>query len=260
MPALDDVISDLFPDPWSLHDITAYLSKSHCLETIQFLQDASKYRDCYAEIVDNTRIPDDILERHHDYLRGQWDDLMITYIVSDGDRELNLPSQVRCQLLATPSSKIPPHPSELDNAVKIIRDLLEGSILTGLLNSGVSSEQLSDGDGGSLRRKFSNRIGRIPSSTERDHRRNIRQSNDSTSRVLWLGADDGVALCTRSDFLRDATYSTSGHLSRRAVELFNHTVRRVRRVRSLKQLKTSSEKNGVAGSRPRLERNHSISE
>ncbi|KAM5358926.1 hypothetical protein ACJZ2D_014876 [Fusarium nematophilum] len=262
MPSLDDVISDLFPDPWSLHDVTAYLSKSHCLETIQFLQDASRYRACYAEIVDSPRIPQESLSRHYGFLHDQWEDLINTYIVPDGDRELNLPSQVRARLETPRSSEIPPHPSELDDAVKIVRDLLEGSILSGFLNSDGLSEQLSDGEGGGLRRKFGNKIRRKtpPPVLEPIHQRKIRVSNDSRPRVLCLRADDEAALCTRFHFQGDATDSSSSHLSRRAVELFNHTVRHVRRVRSFRQLRETPEKNGVVGGRPVYARKRSISE
>ncbi|SCO84439.1 related to a-agglutinin core protein AGA1 [Fusarium oxysporum] len=81
----------------------------------------------------------------YDYLRALWEDLLENYILPDGHREVNLPSEVRDRLLGFCSSDLLPHPSELDAAVKIVHELIEDSILPGFLNSHMSPKQSDDG-------------------------------------------------------------------------------------------------------------------
>lgn len=245
MPSLDDAISDLFPDPWTLADVIAYLSKSHCLETIQFLEDATRYRVCHAEIVDNDRIPEESRKCHYDYLQDQWENLLTTYILPNGERELNLPCDVRARLLEAQASdsQLPPHPSELDSAVKIVRELLEGSILCGVSNSDGSPEPPSDEEGSGWR-KISSKILRKPSPpvSGQDQRGKLRISTDlSPTTFTWRDKPEAPC-CTRLQFLGDTPDSPQSHLSRRAMDIFNHTIRRVR---SKRQLKSSPEKAGV---------------
>ncbi|KAH6873656.1 RGS domain-containing protein [Thelonectria olida] len=152
MPLLANIISDLSPDPWTLYDFTVYLSSNDCLETLQFFQDASRYRYCYAEIVGGNRTPWVSVRCDYDYLRALWEDLLENYILPNGQREVNLPSEVRDRLLGFCSSDLLPHPSELDDAVKIVRELIEDSILPGFLNSHMSAKQPSNGVRGALKR------------------------------------------------------------------------------------------------------------
>lgn len=243
MPSLDDNISDLFPDPWTLRDVIAYLSKSHCLETIQFLEDASKYRVCHAEIVGNSGIPEESRKCHHDYLQDQWENLLTTYILPNGERELNLPCDVRARLLEVQSSELPPHPSQLDSAVKIVRELLEGSILSGVSNPDGSPEPPSDEEESGWR-KISSKILRKPSPPVlgQEQRGKLRISTELGPTTFPWRDKPEAPCCTRFQFLGDAPDSPQSHLSRRAIDIFNHTIRRVR---SKRQLKSTPERNGV---------------
>jgi len=63
------------------------------------------------------------------YLRMLWQRLLDAYIVPDGPREINIPSQVRETLLSLPNHTSPPRPEVLEAAVKIIYDLMEESVL-----------------------------------------------------------------------------------------------------------------------------------
>lgn len=144
MSSLASIISGLSPDPWGLSDFTAYLSRNHCLENLQFVQDASRYRVCYSEIVGGNRIPRASLRCHYDYLQALWEGLLGTYIRTNGHREVNLPSEVSDRLLGFRSSDFLPHPSELDDAVEIVHQLMEDSILPGFLNSHMSLEKPGD--------------------------------------------------------------------------------------------------------------------
>ncbi|EWY79243.1 hypothetical protein FOYG_17576 [Fusarium oxysporum NRRL 32931] len=135
-----------------LNDFSAYLSRNHCLENLQFIQDASRYRDCYTEIVGANQSPWVSVMCDYDYLRALWEDILENYILPNGHREVNLPSEVRDRLLGFCSSDLLPHPSELDGAVKIVHELIEDSILPGFLNSRMSPKQPGDGVRGSLKR------------------------------------------------------------------------------------------------------------
>ncbi|KAH7248457.1 RGS domain-containing protein [Fusarium solani] len=228
MPSLADVISDLSPDPWRFNDFKAYLSKNHCLETLQFIQDASRYRACYAEIVEGEQIPRVSLKRHYDYLQRLWEDLLGTYILPNGHHEVNLPSEVRTRLLGLRPSGLPPHPSELDEAVKIVHELMEDSILPGFVQSYISLDQPGDRGvmgwrriSGRLRRKISTPM------SEWDH-------GDSGPRASGLNEDGEAILCTRRHLLGDAPISPHSHLVRPAIELFDYIVRGVRGIRWLK--------------------------
>ncbi|KAH6988702.1 RGS domain-containing protein [Ilyonectria destructans] len=240
MSSLASIISDLSPDPWGLNDFTAYLSRNHCLENLQIAQDASRYRVCYAKIVGGNRIPRVSLRCHYDYLQALWEGLLGTYILPNGHREINLPSEVRDRLLGFRSSDFLPHPLELDDAVEIVHQLMEDSILPGFLNSHMSLEQPGDrgrgkrrGTSGRDRRKIST------SSPELDHRRKLQVSGASGLRASGLrgdGGDGGDAFYARCHSIGGAETSPRSHLLRRTIEVFNHTVRGARGMRWLKPL------------------------
>ncbi|EWZ28445.1 RGS domain-containing protein [Fusarium oxysporum Fo47] len=227
MQSLPEVISNFNSDAGGLSDFTAYLSKNHCLETLQFTQDASRYRAHYAEIVEDKEIPWEYLRRHYDYLQELWEDLLGTYILPSGHREVNLPSEVRARLLGLRSSALPPHPSELDEAVKIILELMEDSILPGFLRSYVSMDKSGD-TGGGWRGIFDRLQRKIPTSTSE------RGYEDSGSRASGSREDGEATLCTRRRFLGGAPASPHSHLLRPLGELFDYTVRGVRGMRWLK--------------------------
>ncbi|EXK75946.1 hypothetical protein FOQG_19292 [Fusarium oxysporum f. sp. raphani 54005] len=228
MQSLPEVISNLNSDAGGLTDFTAYLSKNHCLETLQFTQDASRYRVHYAEIVEDKEIPWEYLRRHYDYLQELWDDLLGTYILPSGHREINIPSEVRARLLGLRSSVLPPHPSELDDVVKIVLELMEDSILPGFLKSYVSLDQPEDRGGDGWMRIFRRLQRKIPTPTPE------RAYEDSGSRTFGLREDGKATLCTRRRFLGDAPASPHSRLLRPLGEMFDHTVRGVRGMRWLK--------------------------
>ncbi len=134
-PSLPDVLSNSAPPPWTLSAFTAYLSQNHCLENLEFTMDAERYRqrfDVLAAQMAGTPMTREYEEC--EYLRMLWQRLVNAYIIPDGPREINIPSQVRETLLALPNHTSPPRPEVLDAAVKIIYDLMEESVLVSFLN------------------------------------------------------------------------------------------------------------------------------
>lgn len=70
-----------------------------------------------------------------EYVCSLWIKLMEAYIVPCAPREVNLPSPVRDRLLGHPCSSIPPHPSHLDEAVRIVYELMNDSVLVPFLET-----------------------------------------------------------------------------------------------------------------------------
>jgi hypothetical protein len=238
MSLLPEVISTLALDASRLNDFTAYLSKNHCLETFQFIQDASRYRAYYAEIVEDKEIPWEYLRRHYDYLQELWEDILGTYILPNGHREVNLPSEIRTRLLGLRSSALPPHPSGLDDAVKTVLELVEDSILPGFMESYESLDRPGGrGEVGGWRGVLCRLQRKIPTTTsEQNYKESVPRASDSRD-------DSKATHCTRRRFLAVAAASPYNHLRRPLGGLFDHTVCNVRGIR---WLKLPLEKDGAA--------------
>ncbi|KAF6515237.1 hypothetical protein HZS61_005143 [Fusarium oxysporum f. sp. conglutinans] len=166
-----------------------------------------------------------------------WEDLLGTYILPDGDREVNLPCEVRARLLGLRSSSLPAHPSELDDVIQIVLELMEDSILPGFLKSYESLDQSRGGVVGGWR----GLLGRLPRrvstpTSEGDH-------EDSVSRSSSSREDDEDTHCTRRRFLEATLASPRRHLLRPLEELLDHTVCSVR---SMRWFKEPPEKDGAA--------------
>jgi hypothetical protein len=139
-PTLQEVLDDSAPPPWTLSAFMAYLSQKRCLETLEFTMDASRYREHYDNMADShPGTPISPASEGCDNVKRLWQKLLDAYIAPNGPREVNLPSDVRDRLMKMPNTLVPPHPSELDPAVKIIFELMDESVLVPFLNSVTSS-------------------------------------------------------------------------------------------------------------------------
>ncbi len=135
-PTLSEILTNSAPPPWTLAAFMAYLSQNHCLETLEFTMDASRYRKQYDSLVNGQSgelVSSDT--EGCDYVRMLWQKLLDAYIAPNGPREVNLPSHIRDHLLRLPNDDAPPHPSVLDPAVRIIYELMDESVLVPFLNS-----------------------------------------------------------------------------------------------------------------------------
>lgn len=140
-PTLREVLANSAPPPWTLSAFMAYLSQNHCLETLEFTMDASRYRKHYETLVaSNPGVPLTSSSEGCDYVCMLWQKLLDAYIAPNGPREVNLPSDVRDRLLSLPCKSTPPNPSQLDTAVRIVYELMDESVLVPFLNS-VSSQR-----------------------------------------------------------------------------------------------------------------------
>ncbi len=133
-PTLTEVLSNTSPPPWTLSAFMAYLSQNHCLETLEFTMDATRYRKHYEKMaaqMEGMPSPDyDDCE----FVRMLWQRLLDAYIIPNAPREVNLPSDVRDDLLSEPNTVAPPPPEALDSAVKIVYELMDESVLVPFLN------------------------------------------------------------------------------------------------------------------------------
>src|SRR5271156_743550 len=98
-PTLQEVLADSAPPPWTLSAFMAYLSRNHCLETLEFTMDASRYRKHYNSMADShPGTPISPASEGCDYVKMLWQKLLDAYIAPNGAREVNLPSNVRDRL------------------------------------------------------------------------------------------------------------------------------------------------------------------
>ncbi|PHH82366.1 hypothetical protein CDD83_3295 [Cordyceps sp. RAO-2017] len=130
-PTLKDILVDAAPPPWTLSAFMAYLSQNHCMETLEFTLDSKRYADSYNQPCSDDSSSREASQRLCDW----WRKLMHIYIVPCAPREVNIPSRVRDRLLNLPHDLCPPHPSELDEAGRIIYELMNDSLLVPFLQS-----------------------------------------------------------------------------------------------------------------------------
>ncbi|KAH6622941.1 hypothetical protein F5144DRAFT_595203 [Chaetomium tenue] len=125
-PSLRDILTNIAPPPYTLGAFTAFLSQNHCMETLEFTMDADRYSTAYFNFLmeQAAGLPDGM-----DHVCSLWQKIINAYILPYGLREVNLPSHVRDRLLSLRCTPAPPHPSELDEAVRIVYELMNDSVL-----------------------------------------------------------------------------------------------------------------------------------
>ncbi|KAK4073053.1 hypothetical protein Purlil1_13180 [Purpureocillium lilacinum] len=130
-PTLSKILLDAASSPWSLGAFTAYLSENHCLELLEFLRDSQRYASLYEQLTVEQQPSPGSREQAHSW----WKKLMQVYITPSAPRQINIPSGIRDSLLRKPCDSFPPHPSELDEACRIVYELMDDSLLVPFLQS-----------------------------------------------------------------------------------------------------------------------------
>ncbi|KAK3315201.1 hypothetical protein B0H66DRAFT_536082 [Apodospora peruviana] len=131
-PSLREILTNTAPPPYTLSAFMAFLSQNHCLETLEFTMDAERYKASHFDIL---RDQSSWMGDANEHVCSLWQKLMRAYILPYGPREVNLPAHVRDRLLSLPASPTPPQPSELDEAVTIVYELMNDSVLGPFLES-----------------------------------------------------------------------------------------------------------------------------
>lgn len=130
-PTLADILSNTAAPPYTLSAFMAYLSNNHCLETLEFTMDASRYRKHFNSLDPMKACGSNSCQ----FVKNLWQKLLDAYIAPNGPKEVNLPCQIKEDLLSVPNQQTPPPPETLDQAVNIIYELMEESVLMSFLNS-----------------------------------------------------------------------------------------------------------------------------
>ncbi|KAF5670680.1 AGA1-like protein [Fusarium denticulatum] len=131
-PSLTEILLDVASPPWTLSAFMAYLSQNHCMESLEFTLDSQRYAAFYNEMITNN--PNRTQETN-DRVCILWEKLMQVYIIPCAPREVNLPARIRDQLLGLPCGPTPPHPAQLDEAGRILYELMNDSLLLPFLQS-----------------------------------------------------------------------------------------------------------------------------
>lgn len=130
-PTLTEILLDVASPPWTLSAFTAYLSQNHCMETLEFTLDLQRY----AAVHDQIQADHASGSGSNQQLCVLWEKLMQVYIAPCSPREINIPSRVRDRLLRLPGKPEPPHPKELEEAGRIVHELMNDSLLVPFLES-----------------------------------------------------------------------------------------------------------------------------
>ncbi|KAK4155249.1 hypothetical protein C8A00DRAFT_42133 [Chaetomidium leptoderma] len=140
-PSLRDILTNMAPPPYTLGAFTAFLSHNHCMETLEFTMDADRYASVYSNFLGEqiAGSPDG-----KDHVCSLWQKIINAYIKPYGNREVNLPAHVRDRLLSLPSMPVPPHPSELDEAVRIVYELMNDSVMGPFLAAVMAHQEGAD--------------------------------------------------------------------------------------------------------------------
>lgn len=128
LPTLEEILADSAPYPYTLGAFMAYLSQNHCLETLEFTMEADRYKLAHSQ-------SQHTFMDSGEHVCELWQKLIQVYIQPYGSREVNLPSHVRDRLLSLSCGPTPPDPAELDEAVRIVYELMSDSVLVPFLES-----------------------------------------------------------------------------------------------------------------------------
>lgn len=135
-PTLDDVLNGHAPPPYTLSAYTAFLSQQHCLETLEFVTEARKYKAQYEQALPKNS--DQSISSDSDMgfeLVQQWIRILDVYVKPGAPREINLPAEERDDLVEYPFEPQPAPPTALEPSIKRMYDLMSDSIFIPFCNS-----------------------------------------------------------------------------------------------------------------------------
>jgi hypothetical protein len=219
-PSLRDILSNTAPPPYTLGAFTAFLSQNHCLETLEFTMDADRYRAAHVQILQHHATGAGDANEH---VCALWQKLMHAYILPCGYREVNLPAHVRDRLLSLPATPTPPSPTELDEAVTIVYELMNDSVLGPFLASvSAPSPELPDEDHEGRQHRTRLRIPKEGSSLS-NHSHHTHHTHEEPNRSPKVGFLPLLNLSWTNDHHVNRSGSSSGEVAEREVGLSDDT-------------------------------------
>ncbi|CAG8537656.1 9733_t:CDS:1 [Diversispora eburnea] len=154
-PTLIDILNNETSYPYSLDDFATFLDQSYCLENLEFWLAVRRYK-YYAYNFYNSNAPlppflsetyislpndsfyDDASLRgdapaHHEFLKQKLDDIITTFILPNSQKEINIDSSVREDLLTNVFSYNNYDPSILEVVNNHVFELMQSSIFSQFL-------------------------------------------------------------------------------------------------------------------------------
>jgi len=133
-PNFNNIISGHASAPYDFESFVDFLSRNHCIETLDFLSEANAYSDAYHNSVVSAH-PGHMTPATR-RLGKQWKTIMSTYISTGSPNELNIPDYLRQGLLSNHDVLIsPPNPTQLESTIHHARELLADGVLIPFINS-----------------------------------------------------------------------------------------------------------------------------
>ena len=130
----DNILAGHSAAPYDLDSFVDFLSRNHCIETLDFLSEANAYSNSY--YTSEASIGQEQMRSVTRRLGKQWKFMMNTYIFSGSPNQLNIPESIRTELLNNHNvMDSPPRPTELDSAVHHARELLVDGAFVSFVNS-----------------------------------------------------------------------------------------------------------------------------
>jgi hypothetical protein len=137
LPSLGEVLSGAAKPPFTLDRFRLFLHHNHCIEILNFLESAERYRESFAscEIQSGYLSWGSNCRPEVELLRWLWQSLLSTFILSGSSQEIDLSNEERICLLAYQSPAIPPAPCLLEPIVRRLYDQLDEEIFQAFLAS-----------------------------------------------------------------------------------------------------------------------------
>lgn len=128
-PKVEEIIEDTAPFPYTLGAFMDFLCRNHCIETLEFILEARRYRKTFS-LLRHSCGDSPIANAWKDQMILQWQRLMTVYIAPSAPSEINLSPAVRAKSLEATSVQSPPSPDLLEPAIQSMFRLINDSVLT----------------------------------------------------------------------------------------------------------------------------------
>ncbi|OOQ86469.1 hypothetical protein PEBR_21211 [Penicillium brasilianum] len=120
---LDDALSGQSSGPYTYNALLEFLTQGHCMETLNFISEAKSYRDLYS--LYSISVDSCNLIRDTTLVAKQWKRLISTYVSPESPSQINLPDDIREQLLEPGDAILsPPNPERLGLAIDYAYEII----------------------------------------------------------------------------------------------------------------------------------------